>query len=215
MKGIMLASAAVVAIGVATPALATITFFVDDPGAVQPDENVQYNDGLSPNPSNPFLAQTNQGTGVTFTSDELLFAPSSGQARITGSDDGLTTLTFFLTDLTKAMSAVEFDLTDPNGPNHGFATVDFYDQFGAITSTGAFQLGQGSDWVSAVGDISSVISKVTITTTLDLEDVRQVRITATDVPLVPEPATWAMMIAGFGLVGGAMRRQQVTRLSFG
>jgi hypothetical protein len=23
---------------------------------------------------------------------------------------------------------------------------------------------------------------------------------------VPEPATWAMMILGFGLVGGAMRR---------
>jgi opacity protein-like surface antigen len=26
--------------------------------------------------------------------------------------------------------------------------------------------------------------------------------------VVPEPATWAMMIAGFGLVGGAMRRRQ-------
>lgn len=27
---------------------------------------------------------------------------------------------------------------------------------------------------------------------------------------VPEPATWAMMIAGFGLVGGAMRRRKMT-----
>lgn len=27
---------------------------------------------------------------------------------------------------------------------------------------------------------------------------------------VPEPATWAMMIAGFGLVGGAMRRRRST-----
>ena len=27
-------------------------------------------------------------------------------------------------------------------------------------------------------------------------------------PTVPEPATWAMMIGGFGLVGGAMRRRQ-------
>ena len=26
---------------------------------------------------------------------------------------------------------------------------------------------------------------------------------------VPEPASWAMMIAGFGLVGGAIRRQRV------
>jgi hypothetical protein len=27
-------------------------------------------------------------------------------------------------------------------------------------------------------------------------------------PVIPEPATWAMMIAGFGLVGGALRRRQ-------
>jgi hypothetical protein len=25
---------------------------------------------------------------------------------------------------------------------------------------------------------------------------------------VPEPAAWALMLAGFGLVGGAMRRRQ-------
>jgi hypothetical protein len=32
---------------------------------------------------------------------------------------------------------------------------------------------------------------------------------------VPEPATWVMMIMGFGLVGGAMRRRQTVRVSFG
>lgn len=31
-------------------------------------------------------------------------------------------------------------------------------------------------------------------------------------PAVPEPATWAMMIGGFGLVGGAMRRGRQTRI---
>jgi hypothetical protein len=31
---------------------------------------------------------------------------------------------------------------------------------------------------------------------------------------VPEPATWAMMIAGFGLVGGAMRRSSKSRPAF-
>ncbi len=30
------------------------------------------------------------------------------------------------------------------------------------------------------------------------------------VPAVPEPGTWMMMLAGFGLVGGAMRRRQST-----
>lgn len=32
-------------------------------------------------------------------------------------------------------------------------------------------------------------------------------------PSVPEPATWAMMIAGFGMVGGALRRRSV-KVSF-
>ncbi|MDP3855373.1 MAG: FxDxF family PEP-CTERM protein [Phenylobacterium sp.] len=31
-----------------------------------------------------------------------------------------------------------------------------------------------------------------------------------DTSAVPEPATWAMMITGFGLVGGAMRRRVAT-----
>lgn len=31
---------------------------------------------------------------------------------------------------------------------------------------------------------------------------------------VPEPATWAMMVAGFGLVGFAMRRRETARVSF-
>ncbi|RIK47675.1 MAG: hypothetical protein DCC57_14050, partial [Chloroflexi bacterium] len=35
-------------------------------------------------------------------------------------------------------------------------------------------------------------------------------------PTVPEPATWAMMILGFGVIGAAIRRQrrQTVRYSF-
>ena len=32
---------------------------------------------------------------------------------------------------------------------------------------------------------------------------------------VPEPASWAMMLGGFGMVGGAMRSRRKTALSFG
>lgn len=32
---------------------------------------------------------------------------------------------------------------------------------------------------------------------------------------VPEPASWAMMLSGFGLVGGAMRARRKTAVSFG
>lgn len=40
-------------------------------------------------------------------------------------------------------------------------------------------------------------------------------LTVTETGAVPEPATWAMMIAGFGLIAGAMRqRQRVTRIGY-
>lgn len=31
----------------------------------------------------------------------------------------------------------------------------------------------------------------------------------------PEPATWAMMLLGFGLIGAAMRYRRTPRVSFG
>lgn len=34
-------------------------------------------------------------------------------------------------------------------------------------------------------------------------------ITYDEVPAVPEPATWALMLAGFGMIGSAMRRRRV------
>jgi hypothetical protein len=39
------------------------------------------------------------------------------------------------------------------------------------------------------------------------------RLTVSLAPDVPEPASWAMMIAGFGLVGGMMRRRE-TKVSY-
>jgi hypothetical protein len=37
-----------------------------------------------------------------------------------------------------------------------------------------------------------------------------VTVTPVTTPGVPEPATWAMMILGFGLLGGAIRRRKAT-----
>jgi PEP-CTERM motif len=39
-------------------------------------------------------------------------------------------------------------------------------------------------------------------------------VTSPDVPSVPEPATWAMMLGGFGLIGTAMRRRRPIATTF-
>ena len=40
------------------------------------------------------------------------------------------------------------------------------------------------------------------------------RVNARSVAAVPEPGTWMMMLAGFGVVGGAMRRRMRTSISY-
>lgn len=37
-----------------------------------------------------------------------------------------------------------------------------------------------------------------------------IEISRDPVPSAPEPATWAMMVGGFGLIGGAMRRRRAS-----
>lgn len=65
--------------------------------------------------------------------------------------------------------------------------------FGATRSTGPFVLGPGTYTLSFNGlstsDNTAFIDAVTMSA-------------------VPEPAAWAMMIAGFGVVGGTMRRRR-------
>ncbi|TNE38614.1 MAG: choice-of-anchor A family protein [Sphingomonadales bacterium] len=46
------------------------------------------------------------------------------------------------------------------------------------------------------------------TSTTEFYDVRFPQINVGPIPGVPEPATWAMMIAGFGLIGAMARRKQ-------
>ncbi len=36
----------------------------------------------------------------------------------------------------------------------------------------------------------------------------------TPLPAVPEPASWAMMVGGFGLIGGALRYRRKTTVTF-
>lgn len=81
---------------------------------------------------------------------------------------------------------------DVVGGSDPFATRSIFFTAG---SAGSFTFSIGTDSTDAVGPI--------------LDNVR-LDIIRANVAAVPEPATWAMMIMGFGLIGASMRRRKVS-----
>lgn len=68
-------------------------------------------------------------------------------------------------------------------------------------------------WLTIAADPGQVIKSLTLASTGFAFEIDSLRYTVAATPAIPEPATWAMMIAGFGLAGAALRRS-VTRVSF-
>lgn len=196
---------ALAGMGFSAPAEAAIIVVTGAPG-VSTDENVLFK---NLGPSSVIETSTNKGTEVTFTGDEILDATAGGQAKVTGADGDLTALNFFLSDPAVALSAVEFSISGPNGRRAGgdvLATVRFFDQFGVATTISDAPLDLGQSWFAAYATLASQISRVEISTSAGIRDVRHVRISTASVAApVPEPGTWLMLITGFGLIGGAMR----------
>jgi len=86
----------------------------------------------------------------------------------------------------------------------GVSVLDVYGPSNALSSYSVTALASGND-VFSVGfrdDPSYVqFDKLSVTNAAD--------------GAVPEPASWALMLGGFGLVGGAMRTRRKAAVSFG
>lgn len=87
---------------------------------------------------------------------------------------------------------------------------------GAILASGSYQDNVGGAWItrtlSAAATSSSIGVRIKgIRATQAGMGVDNVALTAAAVGAVPEPATWAMMIFGFGLAGLSLRRRVGTR----
>jgi hypothetical protein len=139
----------------------------------------------------------------TLAGNEVLVSSPQGQAEIDSADGTFTTLNF-VTEGDFAFSSVSFNI---DATTDGFANFIFDTTAGIETLSNISLDGAGANRFNFTTTGGALITGVTLNAlgTTSFSSVSQVRLGAASVGAVPEPATWAMMLGGFGLVGGAMR----------
>lgn len=209
-------SALLLTTGIASPALADIV--IVDASSIQ-GSNVLFNQGTQSGVTVNGLTNTKPPVQLNFASGGATIRANGGQARIEGDLDpspnpndtvNLTQLQFQL-DNGGTFNDLELRLFGGDATTASFAITDdsgtvfnFTNQ--AISPSGFFGF-QGINGQS----IRSVSFTVNGT---GIQDVRQIRLDPTNAVAVPEPAAWAMMVGGFGMLGAAARRRSRATVAY-
>lgn len=206
------------AAGVALPAQATIILVRS---SLIQGENVLFNTGQQS--ATTVTGFTNQSTRlVDFTSSSTLRA-SGGQAKITGGLNAATNNPNDTVNFTNAtidlqdgglFNDAEFSLFGGNATAVNFTAID---DMGEVFTFSNLALTNGQNQFGFQGINGETIRSISFTTVggTGVQSLLQVRLNpsvsdggGTPGGVVPEPATWAMLIVGFGLTGVARRRQR-------
>ena len=152
------------------------------------------------------------GTGTeTFNAPVDIFATTGSLTSASGSGTVMGTINFSDTVGTTIPDVIPDFMTfnDTSGGTFTFnvasvQTIVFFSHPGVATSIGLYLLGTAGD--SHLG-LAQAPTSVTITSNQTGHSAFSASSTINAPPSggVPEPATWAMMLVGFGLVGGTMR----------
>jgi hypothetical protein len=194
---------------VASPALADIVMV--DASTIQ-GSNVLFNQGTQSGTSVNGFTNTNPSLQLNFTSGGATIRANGGQARIEGDLDpspnpndtvNLTQLEFVL-DNGGFFDNVEFRLFGGDATTASFALTD---DLGTVFNFDNVTISpSGFFGFQAINGQS--IARVSFTTNgTGVQDVRQIRLDPVNAAAIPEPAAWAMMLGGFGLIGAASRRR--------
>ncbi len=185
----------------ATPALAG-TFFVNGTGLVSPTNVVTF-DELS-FPDNTFITTQFAPFGVTLNNASFNaqdgFLPRNYVTNFNFGD--FSQNPDLQISFTSAVNAAAFDLVT----NFGNSTINIFNGATLIDSA-TFSTSPSAAFYGYTGGAFDRIQIIAPgNTALEVGTVQ--------FGAVPEPAAWTLMLAGFGLVGGAMRSRRAARVTF-
>ncbi|MBJ7411122.1 MAG: PEPxxWA-CTERM sorting domain-containing protein [Phenylobacterium sp.] len=187
-------AAAAFALSLASPALADITVLEGAaPGALDP---VNFDNG-----DTGFLITGVVGPAdaeVTFNGAESLVVQGQSLEAVAGT---FNFLLFTLADAGLAFTAAQFNL---DAADAGTTTIFAYDQFGNAFGGGFSLAANGGNVFSVLATSGQYIQSIVVMSDADLDDVSQIRLGGI-AALVPEPASWGLMILGFGAAGAMLR----------
>ena len=146
------------------------------------------NDGIAPANGTPFEQQSVYGFGATVFTFAFGGSYSVGQINLTvdNNDDYLVTLFGPGGSLARTVLGSSGTVSPAQGGVENFSFA-----FAPFTATSATVSASGGDGVYGISEVQFL---------------------AAAAPAVPEPATWALAILGFGVVGAALRRRPALAL---
>lgn len=188
---------------------------------VATDENVLVTAATGAAVGSPIFGQTNtSNVVVTFTSPtDQIVGNANGQADVS-STDGLLNSLFFSLASGFGFATANFNLfpLPGNQPSEATSVVITYFTPGMGMQTQSIAT-NGQNFIGISGNAGEIFTSVGFTgnpATTGIQDMRQLRLGGvTQITAVPEPTTWALLILGFGAIGGALRRRTARARSVG
>ena len=206
-----------VSLGPAAQARADIIFNFDNPGALQPSENLLFNDPTLQLTGTTVQGVTNQTAQMFDISGQESLVADGGQANVTASDGAFTWLNITPDNAGTLFGEFEANLTvykESGQTPTGTVTVTVTNNFG-LTETDTYSVGAGQNYFSLLAVDPQLIQSILITSTVPLETIEQIRLGGVQTPdaiaAVPEPGSLLLFGTGLLAVGRRFRRVRAPR----